>query len=127
SLLLLTGATDPDGDPLRITDVSSSSGTLTQTEDGGWIFERDPGMLGDVTLTYTIGDGAASVEQMAHFSVVAAPPIIGTAVEDNLLGTHCADTIDAGAGDDNIDSRDGNDIIFGGAGDDHIVAGAGHD
>ena len=126
-LALLSGATDPDGDPLRITGLSASSGTITQAQDGSWVFARDDEMLGDVTLTYTISDGFASVEQTADFSVVEAPPIIGTAADDNLLGTHCADTIDAGAADDNIDARGGNDIIIGGSGDDHIIAGAGND
>lgn len=125
-LALLAGATDPDGDPLRITGLTSSSGTLTAAEDG-WIFTRDQGMLGDVTLTYTISDGSASIQQTAHFRVIEAPPIIGTAADDNLLGTGCADIIDAGAGDDNIDAREGNDVIFGGDGADHIVAGAGND
>ena len=126
-LALLSGATDPDDDPLRITGVSASSGTITQAQDGGWVFARDDGMLGEVTLTYTISDGFASVVQTAYFSVVEAPPIIGTAADDNLLGTHCADTIDAGAGDDNIDARGGNDTIMGGSGADHIIAGAGND
>jgi Ca2+-binding RTX toxin-like protein len=127
TLALLSGATDPDGDALRITGLSASSGTLTQTPDGELVFSRDDGMLGEVTLTYTISDGFASVVQTAYFSVVEAPPIIGTAADDNILGTQCADRIDGGAGDDNIDARQGNDIIVGGLGDDHIVAGAGND
>jgi len=124
---LLAGATDPDGDRLTITGLSSTSGTLTPTEDGGWTFERDAGMLGEVNLTYTISDGSASVVQTAYFSVVEAPPIIGTADDDNLLGTNCGETIDGRAGDDNIDARGGNDTIIGRAGDDHIIAGSGND
>ena len=38
-LALLAGATDPDGDRLSITGISSTSGTLSQTDDGGWMFE----------------------------------------------------------------------------------------
>ncbi|MBR1123480.1 cadherin-like domain-containing protein [Bradyrhizobium lablabi] len=126
-LTLLAGTTDPDGDRLTITSISSTSGTLTPTEDGGWIFERDDGMRGDVTLTYMISDGSMSIKQTAYFSVVDAPPIIGTANDDNLLGTQCSETIDGLAGNDNIDARGGNDIVIGGAGDDHIIAGAGND
>lgn len=126
-LALLVGTIDPDGDRLSITRVSSTSGTLTPTEDGGWMFVRDPGMLGEVTLTYTISDGRSSIVQTAYFNVVEAPPIVGTAGDDNLLGTHCADAIDGGAGDDNIDAREGNDTIIGGVGDDHIIAGTGND
>ena len=126
-LVLLAGASDPDGDPLRVVGLSSSSGTLTQTDNGEWAFTRDQGMLGDVTLTYSISDGQQTVRQVAYFSVVEAPPIIGTVGDDNLLGTHCADTIDGAAGNDNIDAREGNDHIRGGEGDDHIVAGSGAD
>jgi Ca2+-binding RTX toxin-like protein len=126
-LALLAGATDPDGDRLIITGLSSSSGTLTPTEEGGWMFVRNEGMLGDVILTYRISDGSASVLQTAYFSVIEPPPIIGTDSDDNLLGTRCADAIDGRAGDDNIDAREGNDTIIGGAGNDNIVAGAGND
>ena len=126
-LALLAGTTDADGDRLTISNLSSTSGTLTPTEDGGWMFVRADGMLGDVSLTYTISDGLASVQQRAYFSVVEAPPIIGTSGDDNLLGTNCGETIDGRAGHDNIDARGGNDVIIGGAGDDHIIAGPGND
>jgi len=126
-LALLAGTIDPDGDRLTITGLSSTSGTLTPTEDGGWTFERDAGMLGEVNLTYTISDGSASVQQTAYFSVIEAPPIIGTAGDDNLLGTNCGEIVDGRAGDDNIDARGGNDTVIGGDGNDHIIAGSGND
>lgn len=127
-LALLAGTTDPDGDQLTLANLSASSGTVTPAEGGGWMFTPDPGMLlGDVTLTYAISDGAESVQQVAYFSIVEAPPIIGTDSDDNLLGTHCADTIDGRGGDDNIDAREGNDVVIGGDGDDHIIGGAGDD
>lgn len=125
-LALLQGTTDPDGDRLSLGNLVASSGTLTLT-DGGWFFTPERGMLGDVTLTYYITDGAALIQQTAHFRVVEAPPIVGTAGDDNLLGTHCADIIDGRSGNDNIDARSGDDVIAGGNGDDHIVAGAGND
>jgi Ca2+-binding RTX toxin-like protein len=126
-LALLAGASDADGDVLHIENVSANSGAISQTPDGDWSFVHDERMLGPVKLTYTISDGASSVQQTAYFSVVEAPPIIGTSGDDNILGTNCADSIDAGDGNDNVDARDGNDLIIGGAGDDHIMAGAGND
>jgi Ca2+-binding RTX toxin-like protein len=126
-LALLVGASDADGDALVVSNLSSSSGTLTPTEGGNWMFTREQGMLGPVTLSYRISDGSTSIVQTAHFSVVEAPPIIGAAGDDNLLGTDCADSVDGGAGDDNIDARGGNDTIFGGDGNDHIIAGSGND
>jgi Ca2+-binding RTX toxin-like protein len=121
---LLRGASDPDGDALRIQNVSISSGTLTQTASG-WYF--DAAMLGPVTVTYEISDGKLSILQTAQFSVLKAPPIIGTAGDDILVGTSCADDIDGRDGNDNIDSRGGNDTVNGGNGNDHIISGSGND
>jgi Ca2+-binding RTX toxin-like protein len=123
---LLRNASDPDGDPLSVRNLQVSSGTLTQS-DGGWLFAHNAGELGDVTVTYEIFDGAVSIAQTAHFAIVRAPPIIGTAGDDNLLGTLCADDLDAGDGDDNVDGRGGNDIIGAGSGNDHVFGGDGHD
>ncbi|WP_424630078.1 cadherin-like domain-containing protein [Bradyrhizobium sp. SYSU BS000235] len=126
-LALLEGAVDPDGDQLALGNLSVSSGTLTRVENGEWLYSPEPGMLGSVTLTYFITDGAAIVQQTASFRVMEALPIIGTDFDENLIGTSCADVIDARGGDDNIDAKQGNDAIRGGDGDDHIVAGAGND
>ncbi len=121
---LLRNATDPDGDALTIKNLSVSSGTITQTA-GGWSFAA--ALLGPVTLTYEITDGALTVIQKAYFNVVESLPILGTAGADMLVGTECANDIDGGCGDDNIDARGGNDTVVGGDGDDHIVAGNGGD
>ncbi|MDR6661217.1 Ca2+-binding RTX toxin-like protein [Tardiphaga robiniae] len=126
-LALLAGASDADGDSLRVVGLSANSGSVSQSADGDWSFVHDQGMLGPVKLTYFITDGFVVVPQVAYFDVVAAPPILGTSGDDNLLGTQCADTINAGDGNDNIDAREGNDVIIGDGGDDHIVAGAGND
>ncbi len=126
-LALLQGTADPDGDRLTLGNLSASSGTLAPAEDGGWMFMPAKGMLGDVTFTYYISDGAEVIQQTAHLRVIEAPPIVGTDDDDNLLGTQCDDTIDGRGGHDNIDARGGDDLIFGGDGDDHIVAGAGND
>ncbi len=121
---LLRGTVDPDGDALLVQNITVSSGTLTQTA-GGWYF--DAAMLGPVTVTYLITDGKLSVLQTAQFSVLRNPPIIGTAGDDLLVGSLCADDIDGRDGNDNIDSRGGSDTVSGGDGNDHIVAGSGND
>ena len=126
SAVLLTGASDPDGDTLSLVGLNASSGTLTPTQ-GGWSFDAMPGVLGQITFTYWISDGTAAVRQQAYLKVVAEPPIAGTDGHDNILGTEYEDDIDAGDGDDNIDARGGNDVIRGGSGNDHIIAGAGND
>jgi len=121
---LLRGSMDPDGDPLSINHIAVSSGKLIQTA-GGWSFDAEG--LGPVTITYTISDGTALTLQTAHFSVIKAPPIIGTSGDDLIAGTACADDIDGLAGNDNIDARSGNDVISAGDGDDHILGGSGND
>ena len=121
---LLRNASDPDGDTLTITNLTISSGTIRQVA-GGWSFVA--ALLGPVTITYEITDGALSVVQKAYFNVAQSLPILGTPGDDNIAGTECANDIDGGCGDDNIDGRGGNDMIVGGSGDDHIVAGSGDD
>ena len=123
---LLRHASDPDGDALHIRNITASSGTLTE-EIGGWLYTPNPGVLGNVAVTYEITDGTVAIQQSAHFTVIPAMPILGTASGDNLLGTPVADNIDAGGGDDNIDARAGSDAISGGSGSDHIIAGVGDD
>jgi hypothetical protein len=125
-LVLLAGASDPDGDPLKVLDLTSASGKVTAV-DGGWMFTPERGGLRDVVFKYSISDGIGHVQQVAHLRIVDAPPIIGTDGDDNLLGTACGDVIDARAGDDNLDAREGNDVVIAGDGNDHIVAGAGDD
>ena len=121
---LLRYAADPDGDALSIKDVSVTSGTVS-LQNGAWTFLADG--TGPVTVNYSVSDGQIAIAQTAHFNVYRPAPILGTADDDLLIGTHCGDEIDSGAGDDNIDGRSGDDVIHGGDGDDHIVAGAGND
>jgi Ca2+-binding RTX toxin-like protein len=121
---LLRGAWDPDGDALKVQNITVSSGDIKQTADG-WLF--DPSTLGPVTISYQITDGEFSVAQTAMFNVLTRPPVVGTPGDDVVLGTDCADDIDGRDGDDNIDSRSGSDTVLGGAGSDHIVAGSGND
>jgi hypothetical protein len=125
-LALLAGASDADGDQLKVTALSATSGTLVPVE-GGWMFTPDRNDLRDLVFKYAISDGTGAVQQLAHLRIVDAPPIVGTDGDDNLLGTACGDVIDARDGHDNIDARLGDDFIMAGTGDDHIVAGDGND
>lgn len=122
---LLRGAVDPDGDLLSVRNLTTSSGTLNQT-DHGWIFDGSPQLTGPVTIQYEITDGEFVVGQTAHFSVIRSS-ISGTENDDLLVGTMCADDMAGGDGDDNMDGRAGDDVMAGGAGDDIIVAGLGDD
>ena len=55
------------------------------------------------------------------------PTIVGTAGDDELVGTETWDVIHAGAGDDVVYGNGGRDIICGETGHDLVLAGAGED
>ena len=124
--MLLQNTTDADGDELAIKNVRVSAGTLTPVQ-GGWLYTPAEGMTGFAWLSYTVSDGAASVQHTAQFRVVPHHTGEGTAAADILLGTNQMDQIDGRDGDDNIDARAGDDTIWGGGGHDHILAGLGND
>ena len=121
---LLRNASDPDDGALSIANLTVSSGTLIQTADG-WTLSD--GMLGPITLTYEITDGALSIVQHAYLNVLKNPAMFGTPGSDVLVGTEYADDIDGGGSDDNIEGHGGDDTIGGAAGNDLIVAGSGND
>ncbi|MGE8944519.1 calcium-binding protein [Leptospira interrogans] len=126
---LLRHASDPDGDALIVQNLTASSGALSRRTDGSWMFTPEPDDTSDVTFSYVISDGTATVAQTAFMDLV--PPersvIVGTPGDDTLLGTPQDDVIDGGDGNDLIIGREGNDTIYGGAGDDRIIGGDGDD
>jgi Ca2+-binding RTX toxin-like protein len=147
---LLQGVTDPDGDPLAIGNIISSSGHITANDDGTWTFTPAPNTAGEVSLVYEVTDGASVVLQTATVHVIASETtpgetVTGTVGPDQILTHDLADVVDAAAGDDVVYTAagadrieggsdndrlfggDGDDIIFGGSGDDFISAGNGND
>ncbi|MDB5589469.1 MAG: calcium-binding protein [Devosia sp.] len=122
---LLRGASDPDGDPLVVMNVSVAGAPVTHT-GSGWSIETMPGTLGRVSFTYQVSDGEASVSQTAYFDIVRNVVVL-TPCDDLFVGTPYDDDIDGLAGDDIIASLAGNDLVVGGAGDDHIDGGDGDD
>jgi len=126
---LLAGTTDADGNPLDITDLRVSSGTIVEVADGVFRFTAEPEMLGTVTFSYDITDGTASVAQTATLNIVQLPGeyIDGTLDGERLLGTPGDDIIRAFDGDDTVIGREGFDVLYGGAGNDTLYGGAGDD
>lgn len=53
--------------------------------------------------------------------------INGTALGDNLLGTHYNDTINGLVGNDTLIGLEGNDVLYGDEGDDSVLGGRGND
>ncbi|MEY3122717.1 MAG: hypothetical protein RI993_1542 [Pseudomonadota bacterium] len=77
---LSTGYVDPENDPLSITGLSASYGTLTET-DNGWLLTPETGYIGPVILNYLITDGQnGSTEATLKFDLLPSdddiPPVL---------------------------------------------------
>ncbi len=58
---LLVGATDPDGDPLTVVDVTQPShGTVTVNPDGSFSYVPTAGYYGNDSFTFSASDGITS-------------------------------------------------------------------
>ena len=127
---LLMNAEDADGDELAVTDVRVSSGTVV-AHDAFWVYTPAPDHLGEVTVTYSVSDGLATVAHSASFNVVEQGTVMpsgsATLGDDWLVGSAAADTFDGLAGSDIIESFGGDDVIRGGDGNDTIRLGDGDD
>jgi hypothetical protein len=74
---LLAGATDSDGDPLSIANLSSNAGTLVDNGDGTWALTPSANFNGAVSLSYTISDGqggTTTASAMVNFTSVNDGP-----------------------------------------------------
>lgn len=135
---LLLNDTDANADPLTITEVSSTAGTVV-LENGQILFTPAPDHIGRATFTYTVEDGqggsdTAEVEVivMPEGGAFEAAPEGGTLTGDRvldslLLGGAGADQILASLGDDLIEAGAGDDVVLGGAGNDTVRGGDGDD
>ncbi|MET4129631.1 Hint domain-containing protein [Roseovarius sp. MBR-6] len=54
---VLTNDSDPDGDPLTVTDATAPNGTVTVNTDGTITYTPNPDFNGTDTITYTADDG----------------------------------------------------------------------
>ncbi|WP_299590091.1 tandem-95 repeat protein [uncultured Tateyamaria sp.] len=54
---VLGNDSDPDGDPLEVTDATSPDGDVTINADGSLTFEPNENFNGPTTITYTVSDG----------------------------------------------------------------------
>ncbi|MGJ8597539.1 Ig-like domain-containing protein, partial [Sulfitobacter sp.] len=79
---VLANDSDPDGDPLTVTEATSPDGTVVINDDGTIEFTPNAGFTGDAEIAYTITDGnGETAEAVAKVSVgeVSEPPV---AVDD---------------------------------------------
>jgi large repetitive protein len=81
---VLANDTDPDGNPLQLTGVSTpANGTVTINPDGTLTYQPNPGFFGEETLTYTVADGSGGESTATVVFRVNAPP---TAADDTVTG-----------------------------------------
>jgi hypothetical protein len=87
---LLANANDPDGDPLRVTQLRASTGTLVNNGDGTWTYTADPNYNGTVDFTYNVRDRSTLAAGTASLVItpVQDPPttsevILGPVLEDS--------------------------------------------
>ncbi len=86
---LLNGLSDPEGDALTISGLTSDQpGTITQNADGTWSFDAAPGYTGPVELSYSVVDpqGASiTVTKLLIIDAAAAPVNTAPAVSGPVL------------------------------------------
>jgi Ca2+-binding RTX toxin-like protein len=92
SAQLLANASDVDGDALTVQNLVASSGTLTSNGNGTWGFTPAENDNTEVTFTYQISDGVASVASSASLDLTAVNdgPVAGAAI---VLPASAEDTV----------------------------------
>ncbi|MFT6532481.1 MAG: Ca2+-binding RTX toxin-like protein [Limimaricola cinnabarinus] len=141
---VLANDSDPDGDPLRVTEARASRGEVVINDDGTLLYTPEPGFDGDVTIDYAIADDRGGVDNASvalRVTCQAGPDgIVSGTMGDDLIdlaydGDPDGDRIDNGDAilgddapdDDRVEANGGNDTVLAGNGDDEVYGGAGDD
>ncbi len=86
---LLVNSSDIDGpNPLSITGLTATSGTIVYNGDLTWTYTPAPNASGPVTLNFSVTDGVASVPTSATFTVTAvndAPTVVAPLANVSVL------------------------------------------
>jgi VCBS repeat-containing protein len=91
SAMLLANDSDPEGDSLSVTSVTSATGTITNNGNGNWTYAPAANANGPVDLTYRIADGqGGTATGIARLSIAA---VNDAPVATNDLVTTQEDTI----------------------------------
>jgi large repetitive protein len=111
TIAVLANDTDPDGDPLTVTQASAANGTVVINPDGTITYTPDANFNGTDTITYTISDGNGGTSTaMVTVTVAAnndAPTVSPLPARSNLDSTPITLNI---AG--NFDDLDGDTLTF---------------
>ena len=121
---LLSGYSDPDGDPLILSGLSADHGTVVDNHDGTFTLRPEVGFVGAMTLSYDLSDNRGGVLAVsANVDIDAFNHILtGTAGPDSLDGSLGDDTLYGRGGSDTLNGSDGNDVaVFAGTRSDYMV------
>ncbi|WP_341861585.1 cadherin-like domain-containing protein [Gymnodinialimonas sp. 57CJ19] len=101
----LANDSDPEGDPLTVTDISDpSNGTLTDNGDGTYTYEPNDDFNGTDSVTYTISDGNGGTDTATITFNVAPVNDAPDAVNDSVTTDEdTAITIDVLDNDTDVD------------------------
>jgi Ca2+-binding RTX toxin-like protein len=144
---LLANDTDDNGDPLKITGVSSATGgtvvlndngTPTNYSDDTISFTAADDFTGNASFSYTLSDGQNTTTGNVTVAVAGvtgrnlsggngSDTLHGGLGKDTLSGGNGNDTLNGGAGADILNGNNGDDLLNGGAGNDTLTGGNGAD
>lgn len=157
TIAVLDNDTDPENDPLTVTEATVDTGTVSINPDGTLDYTPEPGFGGVATITYTITDNNGGFDTATVTVGVNDGIVEGTAGDDLIDVTYMGDpegdmvdnndeflpgegpqddiilagvgndTVNAGEGNDEVYGEDGNDVLNGEAGDDYLSGGEGDD
>ncbi len=90
---LLANATDAEGNPLSVTNLQASSGTITSNGNGTFTYTPVANANGPMTFSYSVSDGALSTAATATVNIAAvndgpvagAPVVLAAAAEDTSV------------------------------------------
>lgn len=66
---LLTGWSDPNGNPISVVNLTAPNGTLVNNNDGTWFFTPNVGFSGAVEFSYQVTDGVLSSPATASLTI----------------------------------------------------------
>lgn len=84
---LIANSSDANGDTLSITNLTASSGTLVNNNDGTWTLTPAANSTDDITLTFNVSDGVKSTASTGTVSLsgVNDAPTVSSAVTLDAL------------------------------------------
>ena len=127
---VLANDSDLNNDPLSFgiltqpekgTAIANDNGTPDNPSDDFVTYTPVPGFCGEDRFTYQLKDGQGGAATATVNITVTGANLGGTAGNDVLEGTACADTINGKAGNDRIIGNPDDDQLTGGGGQDRFV------